>query len=140
MNAAARLVCDLKPRDHVTSSLRTLHWLPVKQRIKFKVCLLVHLAVNGRAPSYLQDLIKPSATCLAEHRSALPAIMTSSYSHPVSNLAIAPSQSPGHARGTACQPNLKSSRTLRCLNVNLKHIYLQPHINNVKLQTVSFSH
>ena len=49
MHAAARLVCDLKPRDHVTSSLRALHWLPVKQRIKFKLCLLVHLAVNGRA-------------------------------------------------------------------------------------------
>src|SRR5664279_3562569 len=62
MNAAARLVCDLKPRDHVTSSLRTLHWLPVKQRIDFKLCVLVHLAVNGRAPSYQQNLIKPSAT------------------------------------------------------------------------------
>ena len=34
----------------------------MKQRINFKLCLLVHLAVNGRAPSYLQDLIKPSAT------------------------------------------------------------------------------
>ena len=62
MHAAARLVCDLKPRDHVTSSLRALHWLPVKQRIEFKLCLLVHLAVNGRAPSYLQDLITPSAS------------------------------------------------------------------------------
>jgi len=62
MHAAARLVCDLKPSDHVNSSLCALHWLPVKQRIEFKLCLLVHHAVNGRAPSYLCDLIKPTAS------------------------------------------------------------------------------
>jgi len=62
MHAAARLVCNLKLRNHVTPSLQALHWLPVKQRIEFKLCLLVHLALNGRAPSYLQDLITPSAS------------------------------------------------------------------------------
>jgi len=31
MHAAARLVCGLSPRDHVTSALRSLHWLPVKR-------------------------------------------------------------------------------------------------------------
>jgi len=29
LNAAARLVLDLKPRDHVTPALRGIHWLPV---------------------------------------------------------------------------------------------------------------
>ena len=72
--------------------------------------------------------------CLAERRSALPAVTTSSFSHPISNLAIAPSPSLGHAHGTACQSNLKLLQTLRCLNANLKHIYLQLHITNVKLQ------
>ena len=62
MHAAARLVCDLKPRDHVTSYLIALHWLPVRQRIEFKLCLLVHLVVNRRAPSYLQDLITLNST------------------------------------------------------------------------------
>jgi len=47
MNAAARLVCDLSSRDHVTPALQSLHWLPIKQRIQFKLCLLVHLAING---------------------------------------------------------------------------------------------
>jgi len=28
-NAAARLVARLGPRDHVTSTIRDLHWLPV---------------------------------------------------------------------------------------------------------------
>ena len=62
MHAAARLVCDLKPHDHISASIRALHWLPIKQRIEFKLCLLVHQTVNGRAPSYLQDLITPSVS------------------------------------------------------------------------------
>ena len=32
-NAAARLVARLGPRDHVTSTIRDLHWLPVQHHI-----------------------------------------------------------------------------------------------------------
>jgi len=62
----------LSPRDHVTSALRSLHWLPVKQRIEFKLCLLVHQTINVRASAYLKDLIETSATVpgLALNRSA----------------------------------------------------------------------
>jgi len=60
LHAAARLVLDLKPRDHVTSALYTLHWLPIKYRITYKLCLLVHLALNGRAPSYIAELLTPT--------------------------------------------------------------------------------
>ena len=38
-----------------------LHWLPIAERIKFKLCLLVFHAVNGRAPSYLTELVTPVA-------------------------------------------------------------------------------
>jgi len=31
LHAAARLVLNLKPRDHVTPALWELHWLPVVQ-------------------------------------------------------------------------------------------------------------
>ena len=62
MHAAARLVLGLRSRDHVTSALQTLHWLPIKQRIQFKLCLLVHLAINGRAPAYLKELITTTAS------------------------------------------------------------------------------
>ena len=62
MHAAARVVYDLKPYDHVTPTLKTLHWLPVKHRIEFKLCLLLHLVINGRAPVYLQNLITITAS------------------------------------------------------------------------------
>ena len=42
-NAAARLVSDTKPRDHISPVLAQLHWLPVNQRITYKLCLLMHL-------------------------------------------------------------------------------------------------
>jgi len=62
MPAAARLVCGPSPRDHATPALESLHWLPVKQRIEFKLCLLVHQTINGRAPVYLNDLIETTAS------------------------------------------------------------------------------
>jgi len=37
-NATARLIARLSPRDHVTSTLRKLHWLPVPYRITYKLC------------------------------------------------------------------------------------------------------
>jgi len=40
-NAAARLVLGLPPRDHVNSTMKELHWLPVHYCIQFKLALLV---------------------------------------------------------------------------------------------------
>ena len=57
LHAATRFVLDLKPRDHVTPALRELHWLPVVQRIEYKLCLLVHKALIGRAPDYITNLL-----------------------------------------------------------------------------------
>ena len=42
LHAAARFVLDLRPRDHVTVALQTLNWLPVRQRIAYKLCTLMH--------------------------------------------------------------------------------------------------
>jgi len=72
MNAAVRLVCDLSSIDHVTPALQSLHWLPIKQRIKFKLCLFVHLAINGKAPIYLTEIITRTASIVgrAANRSA----------------------------------------------------------------------
>ena len=42
LHAAARTVQDLKPRDRVTPAPGELHWLPVDERIQYKLCLLVH--------------------------------------------------------------------------------------------------
>jgi len=81
-NAAARLICGLRSRDHITPALIQLHWLPVKYRITYKLCILMHLVHVGRSPSYLVDLVTatakiPSRSRLrsaASHRYELPSI------------------------------------------------------------------
>jgi len=57
-NSAARLVTKAKRRDHITPVLRQLHWLPVNQRIVFKVLLITFKILNGYAPSYLSSLLE----------------------------------------------------------------------------------
>ena len=134
MHAAARLVCDIKPRDHVTSSLRALHWLPVKQIIEFKLCLLVHLAVNGRAPSYLQDLITPSASVpgRASLRSASNHdLVVQSFHLKLGDRTFSVA---GPRAWNRLPIELKTVLDTALFKRNLKHIYLQLHIINFKLQ------
>ena len=57
-NAAARLVFSLPKFSHVTPLLRSLHWLPVAARIRFKVMTLAYTAANKPATPYLQDIIQ----------------------------------------------------------------------------------
>ena len=57
LNAAARFVADLHPRDHVTGTLRDLHWLPIKTRITYKLCTLMHASVYGAAPVYIRNML-----------------------------------------------------------------------------------
>lgn len=56
-NIAARIITGHGNREHITPVLKSLHWLPVEQRIKFKTLILVYKAVNNQAPAYLQELL-----------------------------------------------------------------------------------
>jgi len=56
-NIAARIVSRTSKSAHITPVLKILHWLPVKQRIKFKVLLLTHKIIHSNAPDYLRSLI-----------------------------------------------------------------------------------
>ena len=60
LNTAARLLVGAKKHDHIRHVLRDrLHWLPVQQRVQFKLCLLTFKALHGLAPTYLADLCQP---------------------------------------------------------------------------------
>lgn len=56
-NAAARLLTGSRKYDHVSPLLSSLHWLPVRYRIDFKILLFVFKCLNGLAPRYLSDLL-----------------------------------------------------------------------------------
>jgi hypothetical protein len=61
-NAAARLILDLKSTDHITPALIELHWLPIKFRITYKLCTLVHKSLHHQAPDYLSELLTNIST------------------------------------------------------------------------------
>ena len=56
-NAAARLITNTPRNDHITPVLRSLHWLPVKERMTFKILTLSFKAIHGLAPDYIQSLV-----------------------------------------------------------------------------------
>ena len=56
-NTAARIVTLSSRRTHITPILKTLHWLPVCDRIIFKLLLLVFHSLYDSAPSYNIKLI-----------------------------------------------------------------------------------
>jgi len=56
MNAAARLDCSARKYEHITPLLRDFHWLSVRERIEFKLAVLVFRCLHGStAPPYLAN-------------------------------------------------------------------------------------
>lgn len=56
-NNAARVVARVKKYEHITPVLRSLHWLPVKERVKYKILLLTFKVIQGLSPQYISELI-----------------------------------------------------------------------------------
>ncbi len=55
--AAARVLTRTMKDDHICPVLSTLHWLPIKHRVGFKILLITFKALNGLAPQYLSELL-----------------------------------------------------------------------------------
>ena len=74
-NHAARLVLRKPRREGAKSLLRTLHWLPVKARIQYKIaCFCFQCIYHENMPSYLANLLqtyKPSRTLRSSDTSLL---------------------------------------------------------------------
>ena len=56
-NAAARVVLQIRKYDHITEGLKTLHWLPIKSRIVFKIAMITFKVLQTNQPKYLRDLL-----------------------------------------------------------------------------------
>ena len=56
-NSAARLVFQESKFCHITPFLRALPWLPVANRIVFKILLLTFKAIHKLAPNYISERV-----------------------------------------------------------------------------------
>lgn len=62
-NMCAKIVLNRNKYSSSKEALKELHWLPIKERIKYKLLCIVHSCKFGRAPKYLKNLLhtrKPS--------------------------------------------------------------------------------
>jgi len=60
LNAAARLIVRKRKYDSISSTIEDiLHWLPIRQRVEFKTCVLVYNCLHNISPSYLSSICQP---------------------------------------------------------------------------------
>jgi len=99
-NAAAHLVTGTRRCDHITPVLQQLHWLPVRQRVEFKLAVLVYKALktwHRRICQTIASSLAPSGAVSFDHQTLSSALSLV----PVHVLEIEHSLLPDHAFGTA---------------------------------------
>ena len=57
-NTAARLVMCVPRHDHITPILEELHWLPISERVSYKILILTYKALHGKSPCFVSDMIR----------------------------------------------------------------------------------
>ena len=55
-NCAARIISCSHKCEHITPVLRSLHWLPVKFRVIFKMLMVTFKCLHVQLPKYLSEL------------------------------------------------------------------------------------
>ena len=57
-NYAARVILRLPKSSNITTQLRSLHWLPVKERSTYKIACLFYHCHSNTVPSYVTDMLQ----------------------------------------------------------------------------------
>ena len=65
---AAILIRNLTKRDSVLPAMMELHWLPIRFRITFKLCVLMHGVHYGSGPKYLTEMVVPISSLPGRER------------------------------------------------------------------------
>jgi len=60
-NNLARVVCQSRGRTDARPLLHSLHWLPVRQRVTYKLVVLTHKVRTTATPTYLSELVQTRA-------------------------------------------------------------------------------
>ena len=61
-NSLVRVITKTPKFEHISPARRSLHWLPIKHRIHYKICLLVYKTMLYNEPNYLRTRLVPRPT------------------------------------------------------------------------------
>jgi len=119
-NAAALLVFELGPKEHVTPSILQLHWLPVRWRVQFKICCLMHSIHRGNSPEYLKNIVRSVAASRPRH--GLQSALSTDYVLPRlrTKLGELLSHTPVRQRETHCLKTFVLHQTMQFLENSSK--------------------
>jgi len=124
-NNLARVVCQKRDRTDARPLLRSLHWLPIKQRITHKMATSTFTVMSTSTPAYLSDLIQPAAPARPLRSSVAPLYWL--FHECELNLLDEHSRSWHHKHGTLClHADIRSCHSLQTFKRNLKtHLFTQ---------------
>ena len=57
-NFAGRIILGLRKYDHISDGLRSLKWLPVREKLILNDATMMHKCINKLVPDYLADMFK----------------------------------------------------------------------------------
>ena len=122
-NTAAILVTLSRKCTHITTILKQLHWLPIEQRIIFKISMFVFKTILGVSPSYLCSLVKPYKQLFGNMRSANILLLTE---HKSKNSCGARSFTVSTAKAWNTLPNnIRASTTISVFKTALTYIFVK---------------
>ena len=124
-NSLARVVT--RSTTNSTSALNSLHWLPIRQRIDYKLATIVHRSLHNACPQYLSSLLH-TYTPTRQLRSASLNLL----SQPRVNIALASRgfRHAGPSIWNSLPPHLRSIDTYTTFKSNLKtHLFCSANIS-----------
>ena len=124
-NAAARLIFQESKFSHATPRLRSLHWLPVTQRIQFKLLLIIFKAIHGPAPSYISDLISVRRTGRYNLRSSYSLFLNFSSKRSSATLGDRSFHVAAPTLWNSLPENIRNIKTLGCSKKAIKTLLFQ---------------
>ena len=133
-DVCARLVMNTRTGVSTEYMKKALHWLPVEQRIIFKINLLTYICLNHDAPQYLQDLLaveqlgrstRSESTCRLKESLVRKDMVTE------------PLEMLHHRSGIIYLLKSASAPQSTCLNANLRLTCLKLPSTNSNIQTTS---
>ena len=74
-NNLARVVCQSRGRTDARPLLHSLHWLPVRQWVTYKLAVLTHKVRTIATPTYLSELVQTRAPLRALRSSDAPMLV-----------------------------------------------------------------
>ena len=57
-NFAGRIILGLRKYDHISDGLRSLKWLPIREKLILNDATMMHKCINKLVPDYLADMFK----------------------------------------------------------------------------------